>query len=88
MSPDKPPVRPWRIVLTRVILCATVGVAISTSIWAGNLMCEGKSIPAALRGEVEDAIGTLQGLTMMGFLVGGAVGLVYGCVTAAVRNRS
>jgi hypothetical protein len=88
MPPDKPPVRPWLLVLTRVVLCAAVGVAIGTAFWAGSLTQKGKSIPAALRGEMEDAIGVLQALTVIGGLVGAAVGCVYGLVTVEARKSS
>jgi hypothetical protein len=59
-----------------------VGTSIGLLIWWGYLTQQGETIGPALRGEVEDALGVLQGVVTLGALVGGAVGLIYGIWSA------
>ncbi len=71
------PSRLWMLALGWVILGILIGVTIGGLFWWVWLAQIGKSISEAVRGEVDDGIGTLQGMTALGGLVGCAVGLLY-----------
>jgi hypothetical protein len=55
-----------------------LGGLIGTLIWCGHFLAEGQSLGKAIMGEVEDALGALQGLLALGGLIGGGVGLLNG----------
>lgn len=60
--------------LTLGCVCgATVGVVY----WVVVMALDGHSLVAAIHGEVEDALGTLQGLTFLGAACGLGVGLCW-----------
>jgi hypothetical protein len=65
-------------VLFRSVLGILIGATIASLIWIGYLSAIGKSVGEAIRGEVEDAVGTLEGLLALGIVVGTLVGLVWG----------
>lgn len=70
--------RTWIIISGWLIVGASLGATVSLLYWIHWLVSNGKSIGDALRGRVEDAGGTLQGVMLLGCLVGGAVGLLFG----------
>jgi hypothetical protein len=57
-----------------------IGVALAVLLWWHWLAARDKSVWQGLSGRVEDGLGSLQGLTALGILVGGPVGLVYGLI--------
>jgi hypothetical protein len=65
-------------VLLSSALGVFIGAVIACLIWAGFLWSADKGIGPALRGEVEDAIGALEGLLALGGIVGLVVGLNWG----------
>lgn len=70
--------RTWIIIWVRPIVGASIGAVVSLLYWIHWLACNGRSIGEALKGEVEDATGTLQSVMLLGCLVGVVVGLLFG----------
>jgi hypothetical protein len=54
------------------------GITLGGLFWWAELALAGKRIAQALTGEVEDAFGMLQGVVILGCLIGAGVGLAYG----------
>ena len=76
-----------RIVLGRLAVGLCIGVSIGWMLWWANVAQKGGTVAQALRGEVEDALGVLQGLITIGVLAGGTVGLLHGLWMADKRAR-
>jgi hypothetical protein len=74
-------------VASRLILGLIVGLILGAGYWAAALAWEGHGVAEALRCEVEDGLGLLQGLLALGGLCGTGVGLCSG-LTALDRTRS
>jgi hypothetical protein len=72
-----------KAVAGRLAVGIAVGLGLGAACWAVELARRGHGILAALRGEVEDGLGLLQGLAALGGLCGAAVGLGTGLVVAA-----
>jgi hypothetical protein len=81
------PVRTWLVIFSRQGFGHILGLSTSLLFWWGGVCLKGATVAEALRGEVEDAVGALQGLLGLGFWVGGVVGLLYGIVVAERRRR-
>jgi hypothetical protein len=77
----------WIIVLGWFVAGIFVGVVFGTLFWWIDLTISGKRIEEALRGQVEDAISTLQAMILLGCLVGGPIGLVWGWGSAAICRQ-
>jgi hypothetical protein len=76
-------------ILVLLAIGIAVGVVISGFLWWTSIVGKGKTVAAALGGEVEDAIGLLEGLVSLGVVVGTIVGLAWGLLQAdARRNES
>ena len=58
--------RKWMIVLHWFIIGISIGLLVSMFYWIQGLMSDSKDVRKALRGEVENALGTLQGLILLG----------------------
>lgn len=69
------------IVVIRLVVGIVTGLALGVGYWAAAMILQGHSIAAALQGQVEDALGLLEGLTALGGLCGAGVGLCYGLVS-------
>ena len=69
---------------TRTALGVVIGLAVAAAYWSAIMIRGGHGILEALRGQVEDGLGTLQGLAALGVLVGAGVGLASGL--AAISN--
>jgi hypothetical protein len=78
--------RSLMIVMAWLAFGLGIGVVVSGTIWWVHLGRIGKSLGNALSGEVEDAISTLEGLLLLGCLIGGIVGLIYGLAVIAGRK--
>jgi hypothetical protein len=76
------------VVVGRLAVGLTAGLALAAGYWVTYLACEGQSVVAAARGEVEDALGTLQALGTLGGLCGAGVGLLAGLRAAASMSRN
>lgn len=74
------------IVAVRLAVGLAVGLTLVTLVWIAHLWWGGKSIDDALRGNVEDALGLLQGLLTLGGLIGGAVGLCHGLLATGTSG--
>lgn len=57
-----------------------IGVTLGAAIWAVTMVAQGHTLPSAVRGEVEDGLGLLQGLAALGGLCGSVVGMGWGLV--------
>jgi hypothetical protein len=67
-----------RIVLGRLALGIAVGLALGAGSWTADLIGRGQSIMRAARGQVDDAIPTLQAILALSGMCGAAVGLLAG----------
>ena len=65
----------------RLGLSFTIGLALGTAVWVVAMMNERHSLAAALREEVEDGLGLLEGLVALGGFCGAVVGLGWGVQT-------
>jgi hypothetical protein len=81
------PSRTPRVTLGGLLFGLLVGTGIGLLIWWGYLTQQGEAIGPALRGEVEDALGVLQGVVTLGASVGGGVGLIYGIWSANRQSK-
>ena len=71
-----------RVVAGRLAVGVATGLAVAAGYWGADLAWQGHSFAAAARGEVEDALGTLQGLAALGVLCGAGVWLLSGLLAA------
>lgn len=69
--------RPRLVAIAKVILSTAIGTATGVLYWVQELLVEERSISSALKGEIEDALGRLEGLASLGGVVGLAVGLLW-----------
>ena len=67
----------------RLTLGLAIGVALGVSLWVVAMVCQGHSLASAMRGEVEDGLGLLEGLVALGGLCGTGVGMCWGIVRLA-----
>jgi hypothetical protein len=65
-------------VLLRIALGVFSGATIASLIWFGCLSAAGKNVGEAMRGEIEDAIGLLEGIVALGIVIGASVGCLWG----------
>ena len=75
-------------VLLRIALGILIGATIASLIWFGWLSATGKSVGEAIRGEVEDAIGILEGVLALGIVIGASVGLIWGLASLPHANSN
>jgi hypothetical protein len=68
-------------VLIRSVAGILIGATGVSLLWIGWLFSHGKSVGEAMNGEVEDAIGLLQGLLALATFVGAPVGFLWGIAT-------
>lgn len=74
------------VVAGRLFLCVAIGEILAGLCWGLYLAFNGHGVVEALRGEVEDSLGTLEALLAIGVLCGGVVGVVSGFVALGRRN--
>ena len=77
MTPLTPSTASWEGVLARIFLDMAIGVAFGAAFWTLYHISQG-NLSQAIKGNVEDAISTLQGLVYLGALVGAGIGLLHG----------
>ncbi len=76
------------IVIGWSVIGLAAGSALGVAFWATYLTCvQGHTIADAVHGQVEDSLGLLQGLTVLGVLCGIGVGFCYGCCAVSVTGR-
>jgi hypothetical protein len=80
---EKSPKPTSLVILARTLLGTLLGVLIGGVYWTITMVVRGHNLIDALQGMVEDALRVLQALTILGGLVGGAVGLVNGLFVTA-----
>jgi hypothetical protein len=80
-------VRTWLVIFSRQGFGHIVGLSTGLLIWWAHVCLKGATVAAALRGDVEDALAALQGLLVLGFWLGGVVGLLHGIVVVERRRR-
>jgi hypothetical protein len=68
------------MVVGRLVAGLVVGLALGAGYWAAAITLQGHSIAEAVHGQVEDALGLLEGLIALGGLCGAGVGLGSGVV--------
>jgi hypothetical protein len=61
-----------------LVICISIGSLVSIVYWLIWLIHDGKSFRDAVKGEVEDAVGVLQGTILIGCLIGCFVGILFG----------
>jgi len=66
------------IMLKWTFFCTSIGLSVGLIYWLMWLVFNGKSLGEAVSGEVEDAVGVLQGIILLGCLIGFFVGIVFG----------
>jgi hypothetical protein len=66
---------------------SSAGLAFGALVWLLFLAARRKGVGEALRGEVEDALGALQGFTTLGFLIGTGVGAIFGLAKVMRRQN-
>jgi hypothetical protein len=64
--------------LCRLNLALAIGVALGVTLWSVIMAWQGHSLATAMRGEVEDGLGLLEGLAALGGLCGTGTGLCWG----------
>jgi hypothetical protein len=74
-------------IFLRFVLALLIAGTLASAVWVCDVWMKGQTVPRALRGEVEDSLGTLDGLLRLAFLVGSPVGLLWGLI-AWRRNSS
>ena len=74
-------------VVGRVALGLLVGLTLGAVFWAAVLTLQGHNVAEALRGQVEDALGSLEALVALGGLCGAGVGLCGG-LAAMAKSRA
>jgi hypothetical protein len=72
-------------VLSRIALGTMIGLTVGALFWVRDLSLNGYSIADGLSGNVEDALGVLQGLLTLGGLIGFTVGLLHGLAVLLIR---
>ena len=67
----------WAGAALRALSGLAIGELIAVLFWVTWILGNGNSVVDAIQGQVEDGIGTLEGLVALGALVGGPVGLLW-----------
>jgi hypothetical protein len=62
----------------RFVLAVLIAALLASAVWVCDVWMKGGTVPRALRGEVENSLGILDGLLRLAFFVGAPVGLVWG----------
>ncbi len=75
--PTTPSTRPWKVVLSRVLLDMAIGVFFGAAFWTFDLISEG-NLKEAIQDNIADGFSTLQGLAYLGALIGAPIGLLHG----------
>jgi hypothetical protein len=66
------------VLVGRLALGIAVGAVLAAALWAAIMTGNGHSVTDALNGQIEDAIGKLEGLVALGTLCGAGIGLFSG----------
>jgi hypothetical protein len=66
------------VMLKWIFVCTGIGFLVSLIYWLMWLVFNDKSLGKVASGEVEDAVGTFQGMILLGCLIGFFVGIVFG----------
>jgi hypothetical protein len=72
------------LLFVRITIGVGVGLAVAAAYWAAAMIFGGHEIVEAMRGQVEDGLGVLQGMATLGALCCAGVGL--GCGLLAVNK--
>jgi hypothetical protein len=79
----------WMILIKALGLYVGIAVAIGAFYWWIGLTLGGHTLAQALGGQVEDAMDTLEAVTLLASLVGAFTGLVYafGAITSPTEKQ-
>ena len=74
------------LVAGRLALGLVIGVTLGAGYWTAQMLREGHNLSEALQGQVEDALGGLEGLVALGGMCGAGVGLCSGLAVLLLRR--